>query len=427
MIEGPASVAGGYGAGAAFSALVVDDDDFTRQVAVRILRRLGASRVLEASDGAAALTLVAAETPALDVILCDLRMPGVNGLDTLRQLAEFGVSALVILVSSADIRIMRSASHVAAEFGIGLLRTISKPLTSAKLLGIFDEVRSMAPVRTNTSAALPAAFEVDGEAIRLGLSRNEFVPFYQPKVEIGSKRVVGAEALVRWVRPGLGMLSPAAFLPEVHAAGLIDALTGSVLTQAVAQCSVWRSAGADLSVSVNIHASSLVKRDFVDRATAILAAAHIQPADVTFEITEDGLLNHSSAREVLTRLRLDGFGLSIDDYGTGYSTLQQLLEAPFDELKIDQGFVKSAPSDREAAVALASSVMLARQLGLRIVAEGIETESHWGLVERAGCDVGQGYAIAKPMPGNMIPAWSADWRREAATHAAEYGGRPAVA
>ena len=413
MVDVHAPMGRRFRAGSAFSALVVDDDDITRRFAARILGRLGAARVVEAPDGEAALDCLASETAPVDVILCDLCMPGLDGIDTLRRLAERNVTALIVLVSAADSRTLRSASQLAREFGIGLLRTISKPLSLQKLQDIFAEVRASTHVSSAAGQRLAARLAIDAPMVREGLARKEFVAHYQPKVDLRTRRVVGVEALVRWIRPGTGMLHPGAFMPAIRASGLLDEMTETVFSQAAAQCAAWAQAGEALSVSVNLNAESLQSQRLLNHLEATVAAHRIDPASIIFELTEDSLLQRHLAREVLTRLRLRGFGLSIDDYGTGYSTLQQLLEAPFNELKIDQCFVKSAPTDSEAALALTSSIALAQQLGLNVVGEGVETQAQWHFLEQAGCAIGQGYAIARPMEAEAFPAWAAGWRRAA--------------
>lgn len=400
-------------AGSPFSALVVDDDDITRRFAARILRRLGAVRVIEAADGEAALACLEAEPAPVDLILCDLRMPGLDGIDTLRRLADRNVSALIVLVSSADTRILRSAGQLAKEFGIGLLRTIAKPLSVQKLQETFAEVCTLTQTALPANQKFASRLAIDAAMVREGLARKEFVAYFQPQVNLRTREVIGAEALVRWNRPGTGMLHPAAFLPVMQASGLLDAMTEAVFSQAAAQCAAWALAGESLSVSVNLNAASLGSRELLPRLEATVSALGLDPASIIFELTEDGLLQRHTAREVLTRLRLRGFGLSIDDFGTGYSTLQQLLEAPFNELKIDQCFVKSAPVDTEAALALTSSIALAQQLGLNVVGEGVETDEQWRFLEQAGCLIGQGYAIARPMEAEAFPDWAAEWRRNA--------------
>ena len=394
--------------------MVVYDDEFSRHTAGRILKRLGASCVIEASDGDEALSRVTRLAAPLDIILCDLKMPRVNGIETLRSLAARDISALIVLVSGADSRVLRSARHLAADFGIGHVRTICKPLTVEKLRETLEANRGLCQAATAEAciAAEPPIFTV--EDIRRGLKAGEFDAHFQPKMVLTSRRVVGAEALVRWQRPDLAVLAPGHFLPAVLAAGLLDELTEIVLRRAAAACAGWRRDGHELTVSVNLHVSSLVERDLPRRLEGIANRSGLAADQMILEITEDGWLRQAGAREVLTRLRLQGFGLSIDDFGTGYSTLQQLLEAPFNELKIDRSFVRSAPFDDEAAAALASSITLAHRLGLAVVGEGIENVAQWRFLEQAGCGIGQGYAIGRPMPAGDFTVWLAQWARDRA-------------
>jgi EAL domain-containing protein (putative c-di-GMP-specific phosphodiesterase class I) len=197
-----------------------------------------------------------------------------------------------------------------------------------------------------------------------------------------------------------------------HPAGLFDALTESILRSAIAQCAEWNRGGLDISVSVNLPLDSIASRDLPERIDAIVAAEGLEPHRLVLEVTEDGWLNHAAvAREVLTRLRVRGYGLAIDDYGTGYATAQQLLDAPFNELKIDQAFVRKALQDRESAVVLSAITGMAHQLQLDVVAEGVETEQQWAHLKALGCDVAQGYFVAPAMPGEQLLGWAQRWEQ----------------
>ena len=405
----------GAGSLAQASALVVDDDDFSRHTASHILRRLGVGSVAEAAGGAEALKCVASLRAPLDLILCDLKMPGVDGVEFLRSLAEANVCALIILVSGADSRVLRSARQMAASFGIRSLYSIEKPLTSQKLQGMLAEAsadRSASIAEAYSARPTPS---IAAAHIQNGLALGEFTPYFQPKVDLATRQIVGTEALVRWVRPGHGVLTPAAFLHSVQTAGMLGIMTDVMVAGAAKHCQAWRAAGLNIPVSVNLSASSLDNRDLPQHLVTLVASQGLAPDHMTFEIVEDGVLDQTMGREILTRLRLQGFGLSIDDFGTGYSTLQQLLEAPFGELKIDQSFVRSAPIDEEAAAAIVCSINLARRLKLRVVGEGIETAAQWRFLQDAGCEVGQGYKIARPMPGEAMAAWAKAWRHKTLT------------
>jgi EAL domain-containing protein (putative c-di-GMP-specific phosphodiesterase class I) len=246
---------------------------------------------------------------------------------------------------------------------------------------------------------------------------------------MSTRRVVGAEALIRWLHPVYGVLAPAHFLAIAQDFGLLEEVTNLMLSHAFRSCAGWRRAGLEISISVNLPVACLTTSDLPQRLGQIAASEGLEPEQITFEVTEDGWLQHQAvARTLLTRLRLLGFGLSIDDFGTCYSNLQQLLQAPFNEMKIDQSFVRLAPDDAESAAAMMSSISLAHRLGLTVVAEGVETEIHWAMLAEAGCDLAQGYLIARPMPGEAFIGWSDAWESEAppAGFAWPPGGGPSV-
>ncbi len=402
-----------------FAALVVDDDEFSRRTAVRVLHRLGAGSVMEAGDGEQALRCARTAAGRLDLVVCDLRMPQLDGIETLRYLATDNASTLFVFASSADARVLRSARDMASTFGIRSLRTLEKPVTPLKLQAIFDEVEACAVEACAAIDVVPAREAsrlVSADDLLRGVRAGELAAYYQPKVTMSDREVAGAEALVRWHHPVHGLLSPHAFLSVANASGLMEQLTDLMFAAAVARCAQWRLAGLDISVSVNLPIECLGSRDLPRRLEAVTIAHRLLPEHMILEVPEDGWLRDEAvAREVLTRLRVHGFNLSIDDFGTGYSTTQQLLQAPFNEMKIDQSFVIAAPGDEESAVVLSSSIALAHRLGLTVVGEGAETQAHWDILRQAGCDQVQGYFVARPMPGDDFLAWSRSWKAQLVT------------
>ncbi len=393
--------------GAGFSALVIDDDDFSRRTAVRLLRRLGAGNVAEAEGGRQAIALAAAHDGRLDLVVCDLRMPEVDGIETIRSLVRRHAGAAIILASGVDVRVLRAASGIGSSLGLRSLRSVAKPLTLQGLRTVFHEIEAEPEAVAAALPYDPCPPVFDRADVERGFAAGEFTAYVQPKAELRSGAVVGAEALVRWVHPQHGVLRPGAFLPIVLRSGLFDRLTELMLHQASGLCAGWRSAGLDYSVSVNLPVACLASNDLPDRLEAIVVERGLGLEHVILEVTEDGWLSgQPNGREVLTRLRLRGFGLSIDDFGTGFSTMQQLLHAPFSEMKIDRSFVMSAPHDPEAAVALRSSITLARDLGLAVVAEGVETDAHWRLLRDAGCDMAQGYLLSRPLTAESFLRWA---------------------
>jgi EAL domain-containing protein (putative c-di-GMP-specific phosphodiesterase class I) len=234
----------------------------------------------------------------------------------------------------------------------------------------------------------------------------EIVVHYQPKVDMSTGIVRGVEALARWKHAELGNVAPDQFIALAEKSGLIHDLTRSVMSQALAQAARWNSHGLKLSIAINLSPKLLDASNLVEEICELLDEHGLSPEQVILEITESSLVDcRGKAFGVLTRLRLKGFGLSIDDYGTGFSSMQQLSRIPFTELKVDRSFVRGASTQKNLRVILHSALDMSRQLGLVTVAEGIETVEDWLLVQDGGCSVGQGYFIARPMPADEFPLW----------------------
>jgi diguanylate cyclase len=237
------------------------------------------------------------------------------------------------------------------------------------------------------------------EDLRDALRRREIILYYQPILDLPTGKVTGAEALARWRHPSRGILQPAAFVGLVADAGLMGPFTMSVLDQAFIQQAEWSEQGYDLGVSVNISAASLRDAELPDKVGALISTHGINPARITLELTEDSFIaDPEQALLVLERLRALGVTLSIDDFGTGFSSLTYIRRLPVSELKLDRTFLTGAPRDKRAVSVIRSTVDLAHSLGLRIVAEGIENLEALALVDGLGCDAAQGYLMGRPVP-----------------------------
>lgn len=235
------------------------------------------------------------------------------------------------------------------------------------------------------------------------------VLYYQPKIELATGRVIGCEALIRWCHPDRGLIFPDSFLPLADDAGLMPRVTELVLSLAIEQASVWWSAGQRLTIAVNLPSAAIVDAELPVRISAALDRVGLPPAVLVLEITEESLLrDRVRARVVLAKLRALGVTVSIDDYGTGYSSLAYLRELPVDELKLDRSFVFPMSQDERAAAIVRSTVDLAHSLGLRIVAEGVEDELAAEQLGAYGCDDAQGYHYSKPVPPADFEAWLSD-------------------
>ncbi|GAB3300976.1 hypothetical protein GCM10027451_03740 [Geodermatophilus aquaeductus] len=246
------------------------------------------------------------------------------------------------------------------------------------------------------------------EELRAALDTEELVPHHQPKLDLRTGRVTGVEALVRWEHPTRGLLTPDVFLPLAEQAGLMRRLTLRVLERSLLDVRAWRDAGHDLSLAVNLSVSNLQDLALPDQVALLLETRGVPAEALVLEITEDVLMADAArSQQVLADLRRLGVRLSVDDYGTGYSSLTYLRALPVDELKLDRSFVTSLTRDPRAAAIVRSTRQLARDLGMTFVVEGVEDAATLEAVRRMGCDVAQGWHVARPMPAERFPAWLA--------------------
>lgn len=376
--------------------LVIEDDDFQRATVVRMLRSLGVVDVREAADGKKALDLLrATPRPAVDIALCDMDMPEMDGLELLRHMGQGKEVVSVVILSALDSALLASVKKMSLAYGIRLLGVVEKPIGRARLEAMLAQY---ARPETAARGPRPAVRTFTVEEILHGVHEGQFEPFFQPKLDVKTKRVVGAEALARWLHPEHGIIAPYAFIPLLEKADAMDELTFVMLKEAAKGCRCLHDKGYPVSVSVNLSLTSLTDSGLAQRITTAVRDAGLDPRHVILEVTESAAMTDvASALETLARLRMHGFGLSIDDYGTGYASLQQLTRIAFTELKIDQSFVKEFADNPSLHVIVASSIEMARKLKVKSVAEGVETQADWDALVGLGCDTAQGYLIAKPM------------------------------
>jgi EAL domain-containing protein (putative c-di-GMP-specific phosphodiesterase class I) len=243
-----------------------------------------------------------------------------------------------------------------------------------------------------------------------GIAQDEFFPHYQPKVVLKGMELVGVEALMRWRHPEHGLLTAGTFLHLVADNFLFDDLTAIMLEKSISQCHRWQNHGIDVQVSVNLSPDLLLDPGLTDRIEAKVIEHGVAHENVIIEIPEAVLARDGPEYlETLVQLRSRGFGLSIDDYGTGHCTRRQLQRIPASELKIDRKMLAGAARLSAVRAALVDSVDIARDLNLQAVAEGVENQEEWDLVNELGCDMAQGYFIARPMDGEDLLAWHQMW------------------
>ncbi|OON62662.1 oxygen sensor protein [Massilia sp. KIM] len=387
--------------------LVAEADTAQRRSLVELLGQIGASRVTDVPDGQLAMqSLEAGITPAVNVAIVDLALPGMDGLELIRALGSAGNPVRLIVTGAQPAGLLFSVETLAQAYGVELLGTISKPVTAVKLK----------PLLENYTPLAGSAGRVDGprfsfQEIGIGLQKRQFEPFFQPKIELATGQVKGLEAFARWRHPEHGVLGPGSFMEALEENGRVDFLDWSMIEMSVQQCRAFHDQGIPISISLNIAPETLANPAFVRQITACIGRHKVMPDYLSFEMSESAVLNTDpDFIERLVRLRMMGFGLAIDDYGTGRSNLQLLARIPFTELKIDRSFVDGASKRRPLGTVLRSCLGLAHSLDRMSVAVGVETRQDWDFLQGLGCTYAQGYHIANPMEAAAFPAWLEDWR-----------------
>ena len=311
--------------------------------------------------------------------------------------------------------------HVSASLGVSffpqddeidkdqLLRQADQAMYQAKLAGknryhLFDAEHDRSARGHSESI----------EYIRLALERQEFVLYYQPKVNMRTGVVIGAEALIRWQHPRHGLVSPGVFLPVVENHPLAIAIGEWVIDTALKQLTLWSAMGLNIPVSVNVGAHQLLKENFPQRLGEMLAMhPHIEPSRLELEVLETSALEDMArVSGVIEACLALGVSFSLDDFGAGYSSLTYLKRLPVAILKIDQSFVHNMLEDPDDLAILDAVIGLTSAFRRDVIAEGVETVEHAAMLLQLGCELGQGYGIARPMAADLLPHWASRWQPE---------------
>lgn len=396
--------------------LVIDDEAFMRKLIAVQLRSMGCRAVLCHESGKEALNALAQDDCDINLIICDLQMPGMDGIEVIRRLGALGYGGALILASGEGVRTVQMAEKLANAHTLKVLGALQKPIQPDQLRSLLVKLGLGAVTVTDKAKTTRQMSPADlAQAMQDGQLRNH----YQPKVCMRTGQVVGMEALVRWQHPEHGLIYPDAFIGVAESNGLINQLTQTVIAGphgALVHMKQWATAGLNMHVAVNVSMDNLHDLSFPDQLASNAEKAEVSLANLVLEITESRLNTDALAlADILTRLRLKRLRLSIDDFGTGYSSLAQLHELPFDELKIDRSFVHKAHETSSLNSILEASVNMAHNLGMTTTGEGVETAEDWHHLQSKGCDFAQGYWIAKPMPPERVIPWVADWQERMAS------------
>lgn len=377
--------------------VILEDDPGIIAVARRVC---DAAAIPALSFSTVAEFLAGPLVPDSAVILLDLGLGDGNGIDILRALAARRCGAVIYLMSGQDDRLLGTVQKLGQSYGLDVRGILQKPFSLADLQAAIQAK----PAGTNAAVAGATVVEELHRAIISG----EFCLHYQPKIAVATGAIVGCEALLRWEKPGVGLVQPGEFLPIAEEAGLMNAITRWVLREAVAQAAHWRAEGLQFGVAVNMPADMLNEMHLPGLIDGLLRTYELPGRLLTLEVTEAAAMkNLLTAVDVLARVRLLGVTLSIDDFGTGHASIVKLRQLPFNEMKIDRSFVRDIDRDADARVLVGAMITMGHSFGMTTVAEGVEHAHDLGRLESLGCVAAQGFHFSRPLPPADFLSWTA--------------------
>ena len=385
--------------------LVIDDEPDVGKFVSAAAQAMG-SHCAATTD---ALTFLKELTPDITLILLDLMMPGMDGVELLRQLAQQECKAGIILMSGVGSRVLETAEQLAQTLGLSIVGHLNKPFRLKELQNMLAGNIAISALPATGSTAQPV---IGDQELRRAIEKDEFVLHYQPQIDIATGNVIGVEALVRWQHSERGLIFPDDFISRLESLGLIDHLGWIVINRGLSE--VGQFAEMDGSVpmlSLNVSVLSLRNLKFPDNFISLVKKHHISAANLTIEITETGLIKElSQTLDVLTRLRMKQVQLSIDDFGTGYAMMQQLRNIPATELKIDKSFVQNINLHERDRVMVQKTIEIGHELGMKVIGEGVETQEQFDFLRTNYCDAVQGYLFSRPLAARDLVSWLREYR-----------------
>lgn len=384
--------------------LTIDADPAALAELTRTLAACGVQDVHGCDGAEQALAWLQAADVKPDLLISELGLPGMDAVALLRQLAQLGFQGRLLVLSSADERTRRAATALAGVHGLRVAGDLPKPTSPQVLRAVLDTVpRGEDPT--------PSA-----EDVRQALARDQLSEVYLPKIELKTGHVIGMESLIRWRHPTLGLVPPARFLPVARDAGLIPAIRRVTLMSALRELSRWQARGLRLELSVNVTMEDLVDEELPGWLAWAIESVGVGAQNVVVEVADrpDGR-DWCRMLEALTRLRMRKVRLAVDDFAS--SSIAHLRDAPFDELKLDRTFIHGAHGNLARASMVEAAARLTHELGLRVVAEGVEDAEDWAFVQQLPIDLAQGWYISRELPGVDVVPWCATWARRWAAEA----------
>lgn len=383
--------------------LLVDDEPTQRLILEQRLKAMGVNQIIQAADGTSALVRYHEANGNVDLVITDLVMEPMDGLGLMRSLATEPPEKRppVAVVSAMDETVERATTSLAKALSYPFMGFIIKPLRAEGLVKILENLDRYRPGPGQHTSDLAKDLEFSIEEVEQGLAKDQFEPYFQPKVDAKSFELVSTEALARWKHPAHGLVSPDCYISLLEREGKIHYLTETIARKSIETVSEFFNHHINTSVSINLSLAQLEQYDIVSRLKQLAAQYRVPHENIYIEVTETAHIRDvATTLETLSRLRLLGFGLSLDDFGTGYSSIQNLDILPINELKIDQSFIADITTNVIHRELVESMISLGKNLGVTVVAEGVETEMQCQLLARMGCDQLQGFFISKALTAN---------------------------
>lgn len=375
------------------NVLIVEDDRLQATNLKILLNRLFEGTITVVHRGSEVATVC--EAQPIDLMFCDIDLPDINGVNLLSTLAESSRPKGVVILSAMTQDVLEITYNMCLSAGYGFVRALTKPISNQQLTQIFGEFKQY--LSQEQFVSLPVLMNDD--EIDTAFNEGRFINYYQPQYSTSDNQLIGVEALVRCRHPEHGIIAPAQFITEIQVRNELDKLFWIVLENALQDMSALK---VDINLSVNMNQKTL-KQPMSERLFALCEQYQIAPERITLELTEDEVYDCSvTSLANLANLRLRGVGLAIDDFGTGYSSLSQLATLPYTELKIDRQFIKDALSNFKSQQLTISSLHLAKSLGLKSVAEGVEDDETLAYLRELGVELYQGFVRCRPIPFEQL-------------------------
>lgn len=379
--------------------LVIEDDDIARRALVHHLRQLGIVDIDEVADGASARAALEGAVE-YQLILCDLMLPGLDAVELLRSVASRRASAYLVLMSSHGEEVLRSVAVLCRERGQRVLGAMSKPIRAETLAKLVAELGKCAD-----GPLAPAKRAMTRDDLERALALRMIDARFQPIIDAADGRLVGTEVLAYWEDPALGVSAPARLARLADEQGLGGQLMQHMVGLAVRSCAEWRSAGIHVGVSINVGDRVLHDLGLPESINRMLRSLQLQPGLLTVEVGEAVPLDAPETRDVLSRLRLHGVNVALDNFGRGSVSASRLMRLPVSELKVDRSFVRGLPNNEVSRAVVDFAASLARGLGIDVTAVGVENAEQAHAATQRGCQRLQGYWVGRPMRAEELVDW----------------------